>query len=53
MNWLIILLGTSIGGGIGWWIGAKVGMMTAFILSMVGTAVSLYFCRRFIQEYMP
>ena len=53
MNWLIIMVGTSIGGGIGWWLGARFDIMTAFILSMVGTAVSYYYCRRFITEHMP
>jgi hypothetical protein len=53
MNWLLIFVGTTIGGGIGWWIGARVGIMTAYILSMVGTAVSFYYCRRFIKEHMP
>ena len=53
MNWLIIALGTTIGGGIGWWLGARFGLMTAYMLSIVGTALSFYYCRRFITEHMP
>ena len=40
-------LGMSIGGWIGWWAGEHVGLMTAFMLSMVGTGAGLYFGRRF------
>jgi len=53
VNWLIILVGTAIGGGIGWWLGAHVSLMTAYLLSIAGTALSFYFCRRFITEHMP
>jgi O-antigen/teichoic acid export membrane protein len=53
MNWLIMTIGTFIGGTIGWYLGARFGLMTAYILSIVGTAVSFYYTRRFIKEYMP
>ena len=53
MNWLIIVVGTAMGGGIGWWLGAHIGVMTAYIMSIVGTAASYYYCRRFIREHMP
>jgi hypothetical protein len=53
MNKLLVLIGTSIGGSAGWWLGAHVGFMTAFMLSVVGTGVSLYYTRRFIRDYMP
>jgi hypothetical protein len=43
---LLVLVGSTIGGGIGWWLGDRVGMMTAFIVSMVGTGVGIYAGRR-------
>jgi len=39
-------LGMFVGGWIGWAIGATVSIFTAFIVSMVGTGVGLYFGRR-------
>jgi tetrahydromethanopterin S-methyltransferase subunit G len=53
MKWLLMAVGTTIGGGIGWWVGALFGLMMAYIFSIVGTAVSFYYCRRFITEHMP
>jgi hypothetical protein len=46
MTKLLILVGSTIGGGIGWWLGDRLGMMTAFIVSMIGTGVGIYFGRR-------
>jgi uncharacterized membrane protein YbhN (UPF0104 family) len=52
MGKLMALVGTTIGGGIGWWLGARAGFMTAFICSVVGTGVGLYAARRFTQDYL-
>lgn len=38
-------LGAFIGGTIGWYLGALVGTTTAFVLSMVGSAVGVYFAK--------
>lgn len=38
-------LGAFIGGTVGWYAGALVGTTTAFVLSMVGTAVGVYFAK--------
>lgn len=46
------LVGTTIGGGIGWWLGARAGVMTAFICSMIGTGAGLYAARRFVSTYL-
>ena len=43
---LIVFLVASAGGGIGWWLGSLVGFMTAFFVSLVGTAVGTYYGRR-------
>ncbi|MFH2037059.1 MAG: hypothetical protein ABIJ45_11695 [Candidatus Zixiibacteriota bacterium] len=40
---------TIICSGLGWWIGDFFGLMTAFILSMIGTGLGIYFGQRLIQ----
>jgi uncharacterized membrane protein YbhN (UPF0104 family) len=47
MSKILTLLGASVGGAIGWWLGARVGMMTAFVVSTFGTGVGVYAGRRF------
>lgn len=44
-------LGATIGGYAGWFIGARVGFTTAFILSMVGTGIGIYYGRRIASNY--
>ena len=51
MSKLLWLLGATIGGAIGWWLGALVGTMTAVILSAVGTGAGIYLARRVEAEY--
>lgn len=46
MTKIIATLGSFVGGSIGWWMGAGVGTMTAFILSIIGTGVGIYFGRQ-------
>lgn len=41
------------GSYVGWWLGAFVGVMTAFIVSMVGTGIGIYAGRRVAQHYSP
>jgi hypothetical protein len=51
MNKFYSFLGATILGYVGWYAGAKVGMTTAFILSMVGTGVGIYYGRKIAQYY--
>jgi hypothetical protein len=44
------LIGASLGGAVGWWLGAHGGMMTAFLVSIVGTALGVYVGRRAAAE---
>ena len=37
MSKALMFLGATVGSAIGWWIGARVGIMTAFVVSMVVT----------------
>ena len=46
MSKLLAFLGATIGGALGWWLGARVGTMAAFFLSVLGTAVGVYAGRR-------
>jgi hypothetical protein len=47
---LIVFIGATVGGALGWWIGARIGIMTAFFLSVVGTAAGTYFARRWSKD---
>jgi len=51
MKGLLSFLCVSIGGGIGWWLGSFVGIMTAVLLSAIGSGLGLYFALRFHREY--
>ena len=46
MSKLLAFLGATVGGAIGWWLGARIGTMTAFIVSTVGTGLGVYAGRR-------
>lgn len=42
---ILSMTGATIGGWIGWIIGAPISLVAAFILSMVGTGVGMYYGR--------
>jgi len=52
MNKLCILVGMTIFSWIGWWIGAKVGFMTAFGLSSIGSILGVYVGWRINRDYL-
>lgn len=51
MKPILVLLGSSLGGWAGWWLGEHFGMMTGFMVSLVGTGLGVYAARWFIREY--
>jgi hypothetical protein len=51
MTKLLGFIGATLGSSVGWWLGAKVGIMTAVCLSGVGTGVGIYFGRRAAINY--
>ncbi len=53
MNKVIAFIGGSVLGGIGWWAGAPIGIMTAFMLSTVGTGVGMYYGKKWADEHLP
>ena len=46
---MIKFMALAMGGWIGWWIGAHIGLMTAFFLSVIGSALGVY-C---VIKWMP
>ena len=46
MNGFLNFFGMSVGGWIGWALGAQVSIFTAFVVSMVGTGVGLFYGAR-------
>ena len=53
MERLIDVLGMLIGGWLGWALGARISVFTAFMLGIVGTGMGLYAARRFAAAYLP
>ncbi len=51
MTKLFVFVFSTIGGYIGWWLGERMGIMTAFMLAMVGTGVGIWGGRRMAQNY--
>jgi len=53
MKRLLGLIGATIGSAAGWWIGSKIGFMTAFMVSTVCTGLGLYYTTRLANQYLP
>ena len=51
MTKLLVFLAATIGSAIGWWLGAFLGTMSAFFLSVVGMAGGVYVARLVAAEY--
>jgi predicted esterase YcpF (UPF0227 family) len=51
MKTVLVLVGSSLGGWAGWSLGQHFGMTSAFMVSLVGTALGVYAARWFIREY--
>jgi tetrahydromethanopterin S-methyltransferase subunit G len=50
---LLGFVGTTIGSAAGWWLGRHIGIMTAFLLSVMGTGIGLYVGLRIGRAYTP
>ncbi len=50
MKKLLVLVGTTLGSSIGWWLGAAGGIMGSFVLGMVGFGVGMYFGARLAKR---
>ena len=51
MRKIFALIGATIGGWLGWYIGALVSMVAAFLLGMVMTGVGMYIGIKAAQRY--
>lgn len=52
MGKLFSFIGATIGSYAGWLVGAKIGFTTAFIVSMVGTGLGMYYGRLIAKNYI-
>ena len=52
MNKLLGFVGGTIGSSVGWWAGAHLGVMSAFMASTVGTGLGIYAAQRFAAVYL-
>ncbi|MFO1394006.1 MAG: hypothetical protein U1F09_09630 [Steroidobacteraceae bacterium] len=50
MRGILGLLGASLAGWAGWWLGAKVGFTTAILLSAVASGVGMYAGYRWFDQ---
>jgi hypothetical protein len=48
---LLYLIGLTVGGWLGWWLGAKIGLTTAFVLSSAGSIAGVYLAWRILRDY--
>jgi len=48
---LLYVILSTLGGWMGWALGDRFGIMAAFLLSLVGTAIGVYFARRINRMY--
>ena len=52
MKGLLVFVGMSLGGGVGWWLGAFVGFGTAAILSGIFSGLGVWATRWLMREYL-
>lgn len=52
MKKLCILVAVTILSSAGWWIGAHVGVMTAFLISSIGSFAGVYLGWRIHRDYL-
>jgi uncharacterized membrane protein SpoIIM required for sporulation len=52
MNKICIFIGIAVFGWIGWWLGDRFGLMTAYLLGCVGSLVGVYVGWRINRDYL-
>lgn len=53
MRWLLVVLGMSLLGAAGWWLGEPLGIFGSFTLSMIASGVGLWGSRKIVDELLP
>jgi len=51
MTKVLVMVVSTVTSAVGWWLGASFGIMTAFMLSIVGLAVGVYAGRRLARNW--
>lgn len=51
MRMLLVVVGSSFGGLLGWDLGRRFGLYPAIVLASVGTAMGVYLTRRYLRDY--
>ena len=51
MRKLFVLIGTTVGSGVGWWLGTYIGTLTALTLSMFGFGIGMWYGARLARRY--
>ena len=49
---LCIFIGVNVGGMVGWWLGEHIGLMTAVLVSGLGSVLGVYGGWRVAREYL-
>lgn len=49
---LLAWVGATVLGAVGWWLGARAGFFTAFIVSTIASGFGYYFGRRISDRYL-
>ncbi len=52
MNKLCIIIGMTVLGWVGWWLGAYFGVLTGFVLSGIGSMAGVYLGWRINRDYL-
>jgi hypothetical protein len=52
MRGIFAVLGASLAGGIGWWLGERWNLPAAVVLGAIGSGVGLYWGRRLFDEWL-
>ena len=50
MQRLLIMVGMTVGGYVGWMIGAPAGIFVAFVVSMIGSGAGVYGARLLLDR---
>lgn len=53
MKKLFTFIGSTLGSYAGWWLGSGVGLMTSFLLSVLGLGLGIWFgarCVRYLED---
>lgn len=53
MRGILNLVGMTVGGWVGWQLGALVSIFTAFVVGMLGTGLGFYAAQRVTKRLLP